>query len=130
MLSRRHVIGLAAVVLIGFAAATQAAERVPFNRAAFDAALADGGSVLVDVSASWCPTCRRQGEIVNNLVGTDHFAAFTIFVVDYDTEKDIMRSFGATQRSTLIVFKGGRETGRLVGDTRPRAIEALLASAV
>jgi len=137
MFTRRHAIGFLAAALVGLAGAfagpgtvSEAAERVPFDRAVFEAALAGGGPILIDVSASWCPTCRRQGEIVDGLVSTEPYADFTIFVVDYDTEKDVMRSFGATQRSTLIVFRGGRETGRIVGDTRPRAIEALLGTAV
>lgn len=137
MLTRRHVFGLAAGTLIGlagafvgFAPASEAAERIPFDRPAFEAALADGGPVLIDVSATWCPTCRRQGQIVDNLTATPTYGDYTIFVVDYDTEKDIMRSFNAPQRSTLIAFKEGEEVGRIVGDTRPDSIEALLAKAI
>lgn len=37
-----------------------AAERVPFDRAAFEAALKAGQPVLVDVSATWCITCKQQ----------------------------------------------------------------------
>lgn len=46
--------------------------------------------------------------------------------VDYDRQKDLMKQFGARDRSTLIVFKGAKETGRLYGDTDPKAIRALL----
>ncbi len=56
------------------------------------------------------------------------YGAYRVFVVDYDTEKDIMRAFGASQRSTLIVFRSGAERARLVGDTSEASIEALLAA--
>jgi thioredoxin-like negative regulator of GroEL len=138
MISRRTVLAVAvgAVVAAGSAflpagaLTAAAAERVRFDRAAFDSALQAGGPVLIDISASWCSTCARQRAVLAELTARPAYAGFTIFVVDYDTEKDIMRAFGATQRSTLIAFKGGQETGRIVGDTRPDAIEALLASAV
>ena len=37
-----------------------------------------------------------------------------------------MKSFGAGMQSTLIAFKGERETGRSVGDTDRASIAALL----
>jgi len=46
--------------------------------------------------------------------------------VDYDRQKDLMKQCGARDRSTLIVFKGAKETGRLYGDTDYKAIRALL----
>ena len=133
MLTRRSTLGFlasAALTAVAGAATVFAAERVRFDRAAFEAALAAGGPVLIDVYASWCPTCRRQEAIVLDLVADPKYAGFKIFVIDYDTEKDLMRAFGAQQRSTLIAFKNGVEVGRIVGDTRPRTIEALLASTV
>jgi thioredoxin 1 len=50
--------------------------------------------------------------------------------VDFDAQKDAVRKFGAQMQSTLIVFKGGKETGRSVGDTNPDSIAALLDKAV
>jgi thioredoxin-like negative regulator of GroEL len=132
MITRRHalLVLLAAGAVGAFVESASAAGRVPFARAAFDAALKTSEPVLIDISASWCPTCQRQKAILSDLTQKAKFASFTIFEVDYDTEKDVMRSFGAQQRSTLIAFKGGVEVGRIVGDTRPDAIEALLAKAI
>ena len=39
-----------------------------------------------------------------------------------------MKSFKATSQSTLIAFNGATETGRLAGETKADAIEALLKS--
>ena len=50
-----------------------------------------------------------------------------VLAIDFDTQKDVMRSFGATSRSTLIAFKGKTEVGRLVGDTKIAKIKALMA---
>ncbi len=131
MINRRQAVLFlaAAAVTAALPSLALAAGRVAFDRATFDAALKSGKPVLIDISASWCPTCQRQKAILSDLTQKSQFAPITIFEVDYDTEKDIMRSFGAQQRSTLIAFKGGAEVGRIVGDTRPQAIEALLAKA-
>ena len=135
MPTRRAVLGLsvaafAAFCLPGLAGSALAAERVAFDRQAFNAALKTGKPVLIDISASWCPTCQAQKRVLGQLTAKPKFGAYTIFEVDYDTEKDIMRSFGAQQRSTLIAFKNGKEVGRIVGDTGVAPIEALLAKAI
>lgn len=125
--SRRAVLGLGSAALLTLAASSAlAAERMAFDRTAFDKAVAAGGPVLVDVYAPWCSTCRAQSKALDGLFKAPDYAAYQVFVVDYDSEKDVMRSFGASQRSTLIVFAGGSEKGRIVGDTSPAAIEALL----
>jgi thioredoxin-like negative regulator of GroEL len=125
--SRRMVLGLGSAALLTLAATSaMAAERAAFDRSAFDKAVAAGGPVLVDVYAPWCSTCRAQSKALDGLFKGPEYAAYQVFVVDYDSEKDVMRSFGASQRSTLIVFAGGSEKGRIVGDTSPAAIEALL----
>jgi thioredoxin 1 len=54
---------IAALFLFASAAAAQAAEERPFDRATFAAAQAAERPVLVKVSAWWCPVCaeRRSG---------------------------------------------------------------------
>lgn len=135
MISRRMLLGLAAgavgLGLVGsLSTGSRAAEAYAFDWTAFDAARAAGDPVLLDVSAPWCSTCKAQRYAVSQLVAQPKFAGYKIFVIDYDSQKDLMRKFGARQRSTLIAFKGAAEVGRIVGDTRIEAIEALLAKGV
>ena len=132
MFTRRTTLGLiaAATAATFLPGAASAGNRVRFTRTAFETAMNAGKPAIIDISASWCPTCQRQKQILAELTAKPAFAGVVIFEVDYDTEKDIMRSFGAQQRSTLIAFKGGNEVGRVVGDTRVAAIEALLAGTV
>jgi hypothetical protein len=54
------------------------------------------------------------------------FENLVYFVVDFDTQKDAVKFFGARMQSTLIAFKGATETGRSVGDTDRASIAALL----
>ena len=102
---------------------TRAAE--PFSAAAFEVAQAAGKSILVDVTAPWCPTCRKQRPIVEDLE-IEH-PSLVVFEVDFDSAKDVLRRFRVRYQSTLIVFKGDREVGRSTGDTDPSRVKTLVA---
>ena len=106
------------------------AEPTPYTQAAFDTLQKEGKPILVEIHASWCPTCRAQAPIVNGLLKQKEYQAITPLRVDFDTQKDIVKAFGATKQSTLIVFKSGKEVARSTGATSPIAIESLLAKAI
>jgi thiol-disulfide isomerase/thioredoxin len=99
----------------------------PFDAKAFQASQAAGKSILVDVSASWCPTCRQQRPIVEE-IEKEH-PDLVVYDVDFDTAKDALRQFRVQQQSTLIVFKGAREVARSTGETDPVPLHALVAKA-
>lgn len=103
-----------------------AAGPLPYEQKAFQSALEASGPVLVHVTAPWCGECKAQKPIVSALAKTAPFSEFTIFEVDYDTQKEVLRHVKAQKQSTLIVFKGKAEVARAVGITRREAIEALL----
>lgn len=107
-----------------------AAERKIFDGKDFAAAQAQGKSILIDISATWCPTCQAQKPIIQKLSAEPQYKDLTIFDVDFDTRKDVLRKFGAQVQSTLIVFKGGNETGRSVGATSESAIADLMHKAL
>ena len=113
-------IGLAALPRLA------AAHAAPFSAQAFEAAQAADRPILVDVTASWCPTCRNQKPILARLLAEPRFAEIAAFEVDYDRQKDIVRRFEVRMQSTLIVFRGRDELGRSVGDTNPASIRSLL----
>jgi len=133
MIDRRLFLAATAAVV---AAATsgllprEARAGTPFTLQAFDAARAAGKPILVDITASWCPTCKAQRPIIERLSADPRFSDLVVLEVDFDSQKDVVRAFGARSQSTLIVFRGEAETGRSVGETDPAAIEALLASAI
>ena len=68
--------------------------------------------------------------MLDKLEKDEAFKDYVILTIDYDTQKDVMRSFGATRRSTLIAFKGKTEVGRLVGNTKLSPIKSLLTKAL
>ena len=113
-----------------FAAGTAVAAEQPFDQASFDALQKQGKPILVMIHADWCPTCKAQKPIVDELLKTPEFQAIAALRVDFDAQKPVVKSFNVQYQSTLIVFKGGREVGRSTGDTKKDRIAALLRKAL
>jgi thioredoxin len=107
-------------------APVHAATVQPYRQAAFDAARQSGDRILVFVEAPWCPTCARERPILRHLYATPEFSSLHVFDVDFDTSKPLLRKLGVQMQSTLIVYHGDRETGRLTGATDPGVIKRLL----
>ena len=119
---------IAAVFALVSSANAFALDKKPFEAAAFKASQDAGHAILVDVYAPWCPTCQAQRKVLDGLKDNAAYKDITIYEVDFDTQTDALQMFGARTQSTLIAFKGAKETGRSAGETKQAAIEALLQS--
>ena len=102
-------------------------EVAPWDETRFAAMQAEGRPILIHVTAPWCPTCRAQRPIVSELASAPEYADLTVFDIDFDSQKDLLRRFNVRQQSTLIAFRGAEERGRAVGITDRAAIAALVA---
>lgn len=128
MFSRRTFVALALAAPL--AAALPAIAASKYSPAVLAEAQKSGKPILVEVTAPWCPTCKAQKAVLNELDKQARFKDFVKIEVDFDTQKDALKSLKATMQSTLIVYKGDKEMGRLAGETNKGAIEALLAKAL
>jgi thiol-disulfide isomerase/thioredoxin len=130
MISRRAAMSLIALAGLLATAPGFAAEKAAFDWPAFNAAAAEGRPILIEVSAVWCPTCRRQKPVIAELLTLPEFGDLVVLEIDFDTKKDILRRFGVQQQATLLVFKGETEVGRAVGITKRGAIFDLVRRAL
>ncbi len=120
---------LFALVATLFASLGFAAEQKTFDPATFAALQTADKSILIDVRADWCPTCKKQAPIISLLLATPEFTDYTLLEVNFDTQPAVLQQFKVTQQSTLIVFKGKAEKGRSTGETQKDGIAALLRKA-
>ena len=97
----------------------------PFSQTEFDQLSAQGKPVMLDISATWCPTCKQQAPIIVGLMKRPEFKDVTTLTIDFDANKATLKAFKVSMQSTLVAYKGGKEVGRSVGDTRPDGIEGL-----
>lgn len=117
---------LALGMLFAVAAPTLALEMKPYDDAGFKAAQGAGKPVLILIGASWCPTCKAQEMILERLKDKPEYNTITVYQVDFDSQKDVVKNLKALSQSTLIAFKGDKETGRTAGDASFPGIEDLL----
>ncbi|MCZ8375940.1 MAG: thioredoxin family protein [Beijerinckiaceae bacterium] len=133
LLSRRQmlVVGLAASACVAAPAlaVTLATGFSAYTKETFDAALKGSKPVLVHVHADWCPTCKRQQVVFNELAKTPEFGKLVAFTVDFDMDGEFKSAHKVRNQSVILVFKGGKEVARSGGVTDKAQIAAIIAEA-
>jgi len=123
------LLGLAAAI-VAIASPAATAEQRAFDTKAFAQAQQQNRPILVDVYADWCPTCKAQAPIVGEAIKAPEFKNLVVFKLNFDTQKPDWVNLGVRRQSTLIAFKGAKETGRSVGDTNPESSARLVGTTV
>ncbi len=128
MTRRELFLGASMLALVPFTA--QAQGMLTYSPGLAQERLAAGETVLIDVSAPWCSTCRAQGRAIDELRASNaaYDQAITFIRMDWDTygRSEFARSLGVQRRSTLILIRGNEILGTVVADTRHVSIQALM----
>ena len=84
--------------------------------------------VVVDFYADWCGPCRMVAPMMEDLARR---MAGNILVLKVDTDAwpAVNQRFGIRGIPTLIAFRNGVESGRIVGVPQPPALAALVQKA-
>lgn len=100
--------------------------KVVNNVVEFDEIIKEG-KVLVDFFAVWCGPCKMIAPLIDEL-SNDYAGKAKVCKLNVDDCGRIAQMYGVMSIPTLIVFKGGKETNRIVG-FRPKSEIARLLEA-
>ena len=93
-----------------------------FTMERFEALQAQNALILVDVHASWCPTCARQTEIIKEYIAQRPDVGLHWLKVDFDEQKRWVKHFRAPRQSTLLLFRGKDQLWFSVAETRAEKV--------
>ncbi|MBK7595284.1 MAG: thioredoxin family protein [Gemmatimonadetes bacterium] len=100
-----------------------------FTEARFKVLQKEGALILVDVWASWCPTCAKQQEVLTQFRADNPGVPLHTLTVNFDTQKEWVKFFRAPRQSTMILYRGTKQVWFAVAETRSEKINAELLSA-
>jgi thioredoxin 1 len=80
---------------------------------------------LLDFSATWCGPCKALSPVVEKLAD-EYTGKVRVGKLDIDDSPGVTNKFGIRGVPTILVFKGGAESGRHVGMTNKETLLKLL----
>ncbi|MDE1466126.1 thioredoxin family protein [Aurantiacibacter sp. D1-12] len=107
-------------------AASAQATMVEYTESGFRAAQAEGRTIIVDVHASWCPTCRAQQPILNELRNDPRLSDALFIRVNFDEDRAFLRAHRIPRQSTILVFNGREEAGRSIAETNRNRLRSFV----
>lgn len=101
-----------------------------YSASEFKMAQAKGQTIVVDVYADWCPTCRAQAPILDGLRKEQQKNGVKFVKVNFDDEKAFLRMHRIPRQSTVLVFKGEEEVARSIAETNRARLRSVVLSAL
>ncbi|MDP3026735.1 MAG: thioredoxin [Nanoarchaeota archaeon] len=79
--------------------------------------------VVVDFYAEWCMPCVMLSPVIDELAESKTMKEVKFTKVNVDDNEELSRKYGVSSIPCLIVFKKGKEVGRITGAQTAEVIE-------
>lgn len=100
--------------------------KVIKNVEEFEALVASGKKVFVDMYADWCGPCKMLAPVLEEV--SKSFEDVTFVKVNVDELQELAMQFGVMSIPTLLMFKDGSLVKKSVGFMPKPSVEALVKS--
>lgn len=127
------IIAAIGVFIVGttqLAAQISADDWSSYDEAEFVVAQKKGKTIVVEVHADWCDTCRAQAPILDKLREVHQDSDVLFVKVDYNEEKEFLRENRISHKSTVLVFNGTNEVARAIAETNHSRLRDIVLSAL
>lgn len=121
--------GLIILVLAGFLAYMNLRTADPilpgwedYEQSRFEDLMQRSEPVLVEIYASWCPTCLLQHKAFETLHEENRAPMIRAIRVDFDRDQAFIHANGFQSTGLLVLFKNGKEVARASGLVTPEKI--------
>lgn len=119
----------AALALLAFVSTTALAQFTDFEKTRFQSLINGNQPVVLHTHEWWCPTCRVQSNVLERLTKEPKFAGVTLVRASAGSDRETLAPLKVTSRSIIVVFRNGKQVGRLDWVTDEAQIRALLEKA-
>lgn len=141
MISRRFLFTklVASIAILSGGAVLAESQNTSIDRPYVDvatvkAAMVEGKTIVVTWKTEWCSTCNMQKRVFDTILTEEPTLAEKIMFLDLNWDEYSNHSFtknlNIPRRSTIVVFKGMEELGRLIAATNRSEIEKLILKAL
>jgi len=93
------------------------------------AAVTGPGVVVIEASAAWCGPCKALAPVLDRLAG-DYAGRAAVVAFDVDQCPAIAQRLRVTSMPTVMLFRDGREVGRVVGTRSHRFLAGVVERAL
>ena len=125
---RRQLLAICVVVLSALTLPMWAIAQ-NYDSRTFESQLASG-PVVVHINAEWCLVCKAQRPVLASLAKERAFAKVKFVSMDFDKDREFLRTYRVANQSVILLFKNGQEVARLAGTTDAQKIRAGLIGAL
>ena len=95
-------------------------KKTNFSEKVFENAKASGKTVVVNSYEVWCGTCSKQTKVLDQ--AEKEFKDIVFLSYEQSKNKNIAQKLGIKFWTTIVVYKGNDEVGRIVGQTDKKTI--------
>lgn len=90
-----------------------ASAEIPYTKEALEKAQSKGERIMLQVYAEWCPVCKNEDKVFNNLKNDETFKSLTHIRASFDNDLQLKKDYQVVNPGTLILFDGKKEVGRV-----------------